>query len=215
MVLNVNRNFVSTPQRFDWNWWSHNSYDYRKFQPRNGSIGIACRHVRLPVQLPFQPRNGSIGIDAGTGKLFPESEVSTPQRFDWNGTNALNVPLEIVSTPQRFDWNYVASDQGAIDIEFQPRNGSIGIYNPAATDRAPGSFNPATVRLESVEGNREEARPVFQPRNGSIGITSSVTIYRWETGFQPRNGSIGICGRVRRFQPRRVSTPQRFDWNQE
>ena len=97
---------VSTPQRFDWNVpvlsekrrrhlcfnpatvrlefaLAKDAKHTRRFQPRNGSIGITMKLTFEPTG-EFQPRNGSIGI-SHTGADIPEPFlVSTPQRFDWN-----------------------------------------------------------------------------------------------------------------------------------
>jgi hypothetical protein len=56
------------------------------FQPRNGSIGISSAGGAKGNSM-FQPRNGSIGI-YWTHTIALDRYVSTPQRFDWNETNA-------------------------------------------------------------------------------------------------------------------------------
>ena len=202
-----------------------------RFQPRNGSIGIASVADAISA-LRFQPRNGSIGMENSVEQ--GEMGVSTPQRFDWNsathekwllvsGFNPATVRLEfegdseairsfLVSTPQRFDWNA----------------GKIGLCNDELV---------STPQRFDWNGERVEIAIQFQvstPQRFDWNQSCLIADYRhcvstpqrfdWNCGepinidvalgFNPATVRLECLMNLPQAPTDSVSTPQRFDWNE-
>jgi len=183
----------------------------RAFQPRNGSIGIAWERGMYPPT-KFQPRNGSIGIPS-PWMVDDFHLVSTPQRFDWNIT-----PLAVRSGAVRFNPATVRLEfrwetgKRVPPAEFQPRNGSIGIFRRMTMPQVEYVSTPQRFDWNYHGESHRIQGHCFNPATVRLEFGNS-TLLQWPRRFQPRNGSIGIrqAELVRANYP--VSTPQRFDWN--